>query len=59
MMDNGVDIIFSTTEDDSKAVIDAVRTNKKVIATNKDQHELAPENVISSIVKILRILLII
>ncbi|MEE8087637.1 BMP family ABC transporter substrate-binding protein [Clostridioides difficile] len=52
MMDNGVDIIFSTTEDDSKAVIDAVRAkNKKVIATNKDQHELAPENVISSIVK--------
>ncbi|MCC0682975.1 BMP family ABC transporter substrate-binding protein [Clostridioides sp. ZZV15-6383] len=52
MMDNGVDIIFSTTEDDSKAVIDAVRAkNKKVIATNKDQHELAPENVIGSIVK--------
>ncbi|NMS89189.1 BMP family ABC transporter substrate-binding protein [Clostridioides difficile] len=52
MMDNGVDVIFSTTEDDSKAAINAVRAkNKKVIATNKDQHDLAPENVISSIVK--------
>ncbi len=29
MMDNGVDIIFSTTEDDSKAVIGAVRTKIK------------------------------
>lgn len=52
MMDNGVDVIFSTTEDDSKTVINAVRAkNKKVITTNKDQHDLAPENVISSIVK--------
>lgn len=52
MMDNGVDIIFSTTEDDSKTVINAVRAkNKKIIATNKDQHDLAPENVISSIIK--------
>lgn len=52
MMDSGIDIIFSNTEDDSKSVINAVRAkNKKVIAINKDQHELAPENVISSIVK--------
>lgn len=48
----GADIIFSPTEDDSKAAIDSINSNySKVIAVNKDQYHYSKDKVIASITK--------
>lgn len=52
MRDSDRDVVFSVTEDDSKRAIQVARENGgQVIAINKDQYDMAPNNVISSIVK--------
>lgn len=52
MRDSDRDVVFSVTEDDSKRAIQVARENGgQVIAVNKDQYDMAPNNVISSIVK--------
>ncbi|CCL63198.1 TPA: BMP family ABC transporter substrate-binding protein [Clostridioides difficile] len=52
MRDSDRDVVFSATEDDSKRAIQVARENGgKVIAINKDQYDMAPDNVISSIIK--------
>ncbi|MDB0438957.1 BMP family ABC transporter substrate-binding protein [Clostridioides difficile] len=52
MRDSDRDVVFSATEDDGKRAIQVARENGgKVIAINKDQYDMAKDNVISSIVK--------
>ncbi len=48
----GADILFSPTEDDSKAAIDSINSNySKVIAVNKDQYHYSKDKVVASITK--------